>query len=87
MGEVIQFNQPKGSMIVDGVDFTPVYEATSRLVDDIRKLDNSGQIPAFVSAGFVIRACAEIIYSTVDEADAEEIIDLSVYEGRTNGGN
>ena len=22
MGEVIQFNQPKGSMIVDGVDFT-----------------------------------------------------------------
>ena len=85
MGEVIQFNQPKGSMIVDGVDFTPVYEATKRLVDDINKLNDSGQIPVFVSAGFVMRTCAEIIYGTVNEADAEEIIDLSVYEGMING--
>lgn len=85
MGEVIQFNQANRPVIIDDVDWTPVYEATKRLVDDINKLDDSGQIPVFVSAGFVMRTCAEIIYGTVNEADAEEIIDLSVYEGMMNG--
>jgi hypothetical protein len=85
MGEVIQFNQAVRPTIIDGIDWTPVYEATKRLVDNINKLDDSGQFPVFVSAGFVMRTCAEIIYATVEEAEAEEIIDLAVYEGMVNG--
>lgn len=85
MGEVVQFSQAGRPTIIDGIDWTPVYEATKRLVDDINKLDDSGQLPVFVSAGFVMRTCAEIIYATVEEPDAEEIIDLAVYEGMVNG--